>query len=38
LELAKKENAALLITNFKAGKIIIHKTDNFDIYFQKKEP
>jgi FAD:protein FMN transferase len=38
LELAKKENAALLITNFKAGKIIIHKTDNFDSYFQKKEP
>lgn len=38
LKLVKKENAALLITNFKAGKIIIHKTDNFDSYFQKKEP
>ncbi|MDP9229782.1 MAG: FAD:protein FMN transferase [Bacteroidota bacterium] len=38
LKLARKENAALLITNLKDEKIIIHKTENFDSYFQKKDP
>ena len=38
LLLAKKENAALLITHLKNEKIITHKTENFDSYFQKKEP
>jgi thiamine biosynthesis lipoprotein len=37
LALAGKENAALLIATLKGKKIIIHKTENFDSYFQKKE-
>jgi len=32
--LARKENAALLIATLKDDKIIIHKTGNFDSYFQ----
>ena len=38
IKLAKKENAALFIANQEEEKIIIHKTENFDRYFQKKEP
>lgn len=38
LELAEKENAALLITILKDEKIVIHKTGNFDSFLQKKEP
>jgi thiamine biosynthesis lipoprotein len=38
LKLARKENAALLIAVLKDEKIILHKTENFDGYFQKKEP
>lgn len=34
LELAKKENAALLIATIKNEKIIIYKTKNFEGYFQ----
>ena len=38
LKLAKKENAALLIATLRNEKIISHKTENFDSYFQKNEP
>jgi thiamine biosynthesis lipoprotein len=38
LALAKKENAALFIATVKDEKISIYKTENFDSYFQKKEP
>lgn len=35
LKLVKKENAALLMAILKDEKIIIHKSENFDSYFQK---
>jgi thiamine biosynthesis lipoprotein len=38
MRLAKKENAALLIAVLKDEKIILNKSENFDQYFQKKEP
>lgn len=38
LKLVKKENAALLIAILENEKIILYKTENFDGYFQKKEP
>jgi thiamine biosynthesis lipoprotein len=38
LALARKENAALFIASLNNEKMIIHKTENFDNYFQKKEP
>lgn len=38
LKLARKENAALLIAIHKNEKIILYKTENFDHFFQKKEP
>jgi thiamine biosynthesis lipoprotein len=38
LALARKENAALLIASLNNEKMIIHNTENFDDYFQKKEP
>jgi thiamine biosynthesis lipoprotein len=34
LELAKKENAALLIATVKDGKVVTYKTANFDSFFQ----
>ena len=37
LELVRKENAALLIAILKDEKIIIHKSENFESFFQKKE-
>jgi thiamine biosynthesis lipoprotein len=36
LRLAKKENAALFIASLNNEKIVIHKTENFDAYFQHK--
>lgn len=38
LALAKRENAALFIASLNNEKMIIHKTENFDDFFQKKEP
>lgn len=38
LRLAKKENAALLIAMLKDEIICTYKTENFDSYFQKKQP
>ena len=38
MKLVKKENAALLIAILKDEKIIIHTSENFEFYFQKKEP
>lgn len=37
LALARKENADLFIATLKEGKIVIHKTENFDNHFKKKE-
>ena len=36
LALAKKENAALFIATLNNGKIVIDKTENFDVYFEEK--
>lgn len=38
LALAKKESAALFIATIKDEKIAIYKTENFDLFFKKKEP
>jgi thiamine biosynthesis lipoprotein len=38
LALVKKENAALLMAILKDEKIIIYKSENFESFFQKKEP
>ena len=38
LNLAKKENAAILIALIRNEKIVIYKTRNFDSFLQKKEP
>lgn len=38
LNLAKKENAALLIAVVRKEKIVIYKTEDFDSFLQKKEP
>lgn len=37
LQLVKNEQAALLIAILKDEKIVIHQSDNFENYFQKKE-
>ena len=38
LALAKREHAALFITIVNGGKIITHRSENFDRFFQKKQP